>query len=97
MKKTVNITSAFYFDIYCCDNDSVDIRCGGPATLGYEFYVDGEIPENEDIFKQFIKEMLNKYHRKYKDIYVRKIEEHREDHLWTKEMIEKCIKENCVC
>lgn len=31
------------FHIICAYNDRQDIRCGGPATLGYLFYVDADI------------------------------------------------------
>lgn len=44
----------------CERNDSVDIRCGGPITLGFDFFVnDNEI----DTAIAHIKKELKKYHR----------------------------------
>ena len=39
------------------NNDLVDIRCGGPNILGFDFYVDPDW--KPDDIKKFIKNMRN--------------------------------------
>jgi hypothetical protein len=92
MKKTVNLVSAYHFDVFCGMNDYADIKCGGPPTLGYDFYVDGENTKNQKKFKKIIEDLLKKYNRHYQSISVRIIKEFREDQLWSEEDIERCIK-----
>jgi hypothetical protein len=90
--KTVNLIPAYHFDIFCDMNDSFDIRCGGPTTLGYDFYVDGTDTKNKQKFKKIIEDLLKKYNRFYQIIHIDRIKEYRQDQIWTVEMIEKCIK-----
>ena len=72
----------------CEENDIVDIRCGGPRILGYDFYVEDE--EVKDLVK-FIKEMLKKYNQPLMKIQT--ISNVTSFYVWNKENIEKCIKE----
>ena len=71
----------------CERNDPIDIRCGGPITLGFDFFVKDE--ETDDMIS-FIREELKKNNRPLMAI----------NHFacgvitpWTKEMISQCIKE----
>ena len=33
--------------INLCRNDSVDVRCGGPSVLGFDFHLDSKLSEKE--------------------------------------------------
>jgi hypothetical protein len=90
--KKIEVCDAIFIDITCIRNDSVDIRCGGPATLGYEFYVSPD--ENIDELKKFLEGCIKKYHRPFMGITVKSHENFPVEHLWTREKMEKCIKEN---
>lgn len=71
----------------CERNDPVDIRCGGPVTLGFDFFVNDEEADN---MISFIKEELKKNNRPLMAI------NHyacQDTTPWTKEMISQCIKE----
>lgn len=91
MKKTVNLVAAYHFDVFCCLNDYA-IKCGGPTTLGYDFYVNGEDTKNREKFKKLIESLLKKHKRYYQSISISRINEYREDQLWSEEDIEKEIK-----
>lgn len=91
--KMIEVCEAVLIDVTCAHNDSVDIKAGGPLTLGYEFYV---ISANIDKLKIVIKAWLKKYRRKFLYIQVRTKSEFPVKNLWTPEMIENCIKENEV-
>lgn len=71
-------------------NDPVDIRCGGPEYLGFDFYV------REDEIKEmaiFISNTLNKYGVPLAGMTtVGAVTSLSEDKVWTKERIEACIK-----
>lgn len=72
----------------CERNDPVDIRCGGPQILGFDFFVKDE---NVDEMISFIKEQLKLNHLPLMAITT--VFAPTEAKLWTKEMIAKCIKE----
>lgn len=72
----------------CEDNDIVDIKCGGPRFLGYDFFVKTE--EVEEVI-DFIKEKLKENNQPLIRIFSTSGSEKAE--LWTKEKIEKCIKD----
>ena len=71
-------------------NDPVDMRCGGPPTLGYDFYVDASKVLH---LEEHIKACLKKYGRNCLSI-----SSSRTDFLlpkskiWTEKKIENCIK-----
>ena len=82
MKKIINCT---VIAVDCVANDPVDIRCGGPAYLGFDFYVKKE--ETEEV-KKFIIETLNSFEIPLAAIYNR-IDTYlaEEGYIWTKERI----------
>ena len=49
--KQITVCDAIFIYVSCERNDWTDIKCGGPAILGYEFYVspdeDIEMVKNE--------------------------------------------------
>lgn len=71
-------------------NDPVDIRCGGPEYLGFDFFV------KEDEIKEmavFIAETLNKYNVPLAGMNVVGVSTMLvDDKVWTKEKIDECIK-----
>lgn len=71
-------------------NDPVDIRCGGPEYLGFDFFV----KEDEiKVMSTFITDTLNKYGVPLNGMYVvGDIYLLSEDKVWTKERIDECIK-----
>lgn len=92
--KTIEVCDAIMINITCALNDEDDIKCGGPTTLGYEFYVNPD--ENKDELVQFVKGCLNKYNRPllYIDLSIK--HNFPVDKLWTSQKIHKTIKDNAV-
>lgn len=92
--KTIEVCDAIYVDISCERNDSTDIKCGGPPMLGYEFFVspDEEITDLLNYLHLWIK----KYHRPFIGISTTERKNFPVENLWTREMMEKCIKENAI-
>jgi len=79
---------------YLCElqkNDIVDIKCGGPAFLGFDFNVD---PEKKNEMIKFIQKCL-------KDNNIPCISTHASgmaivNKVWSKERIKKCIEEYVI-
>jgi hypothetical protein len=91
--RKIEVCDGIFVDVVCEFNDSTDIECGGPATLGYEFFIS---PDDKDDIKSNIMKFLKKYNRPfigmsfiiYKDFPVK--------NLWSLEKIEECIKSHDV-
>ncbi len=92
--RTIEVCDAIMVDITCGHNDYADIRCGGPATLGYEFYVSPDEDRNE--LDEFIKGCLKQFKRPFISVKYRVEKDYPVNKLWTSEKIVKCIKENAV-
>lgn len=92
--KSIKVCKAIHVDITCKENDSADIKCGGPATLGYDFYLSSDKDEKE--IKKFLKSCLKKYNRPYINIIFHKEKNFPIKKLWTKKKIEKCIKNHNI-
>lgn len=90
--KTIKVCDAIHVDVSCGRNDPVDVRCGGPTILGYDFFISPD--ENVDDFGNFIKKCLRKYHRPLLGVQIETRKDFPVDKLWTKKMIEDCIKKN---
>ena len=73
--------------IDCERNDIVDIKCGGPEYLGFDFFVEDE---NIDEMILFIKEELKKNNLPLISI---NYYDTNNTKIWTKEQISECIKE----
>lgn len=86
----IEVCEAVVYSVSCEHNDSVDIRCGGPAMLGYDFGVSPD--ENEEDIKKFLKETVKKYHQPFISVSTYKQKNFPVKHLWTKERMEACIK-----
>lgn len=88
--KVIKVCDANVFSVSCEPNDSVDIRCGGPAVLGYDFGVSPD--ENKEDIKKFLQVTIKKYHQPLNGISVSKQKDFPIKDLWTKERMEECIK-----
>jgi hypothetical protein len=86
----IEVCTANVFSVSCEHNDSVDIRCGGPAILGYDFGVSPD--EDQADIEKFLKETVKKNRQPFMRISVSKQKNFPVQSLWTKEKMEKCIK-----
>lgn len=79
--------------VNCEENDPVDIRCGGPRILGFDFYVRNNMG---DIIEDKIRTLLTKYNRPVIEI-IKTDETNQSDETydyWENESnLENCIKE----
>jgi len=89
--KKIEVCTAIHLGVDCEENDSVDIRCGGPRMLGYDFYISTD--ENLKEVESKIKEFLKKYNRPFIRINSSKQKDFNVEKLWSLSKIEKCIKE----
>lgn len=74
-------------EVNCEKNDPVDIRCGGPKFLGFDFFTK-KIDASDAI--EFIREQLNKNSLPLINIDIQSASE--DATIWTKEKIAECIK-----
>ena len=75
----------------CVTNDPVDIRCGGPEYLGFDFNVKEE--ETEEM-KKFISVTLETLQIPLEKIYVIGRKELEEKYIWNKKRIVEEIQKN---
>ena len=92
--KTIEVCDSILYDVSCLQNDSTDIKCGGPVVLGYEFGVSPD--ENKEEIINHIKKYIKKYNRPFMGISTRIIKDFPVESLWSKDGIENCIKEHDV-
>ena len=75
----------------CVVNDPVDIRCGGPEYLGFDF----NVKENEtEEMKKFIEMTLETFGIPLINLYHSKTNLIEEKYVWTKEKIVEEIKKD---
>ena len=75
----------------CQKNDEVDIKCGGPEYLGYDFYVDPEIVTE---MMEYIQETCKELNVPIINIYFDCSKYYNKKDFWTKEKIYECIENN---
>lgn len=75
----------------CVENDPVDVRCGGPSYLGFDFFVDKKF-SNE--MQEYIMNTLNKFNVPCENIYSTCERNIEKDKVWTKERILNEIKKD---
>lgn len=92
--KSIKVCDAIFIDISCEYNDSVDVRAGGPAVTGYEFYVSPD--EKEEDLRKFVTATMKKLNRPFMGVSFSIKKNYPVEHLWTKERMEQCIKDNWV-
>lgn len=88
MEKIVHCTR---ISIDCVANDPVDVSCGGPDYLGFDFNVQKEQTEE---MKKFISEALNSFNVPVDAIYSCGELNIPEEKVWTKERIVAAIKKD---
>ena len=88
MPKMVKAYKGKHYSVNCKYNDSVDIKCGGPQFLGFDFYIDPEKPEEKVI--SHIKRELKKNKLPLISVTAGRI--HLVSKLWTRKAIDDCIK-----
>lgn len=86
----VKMRKVFHICVNCVENDRVDIRCGGPHWLGFDFYVSKRYIKT---YLEHIKECLQKYRIPLRSMHHIETEVHADHKLWTKERIAKAIAE----
>lgn len=79
-----NLVDCTKIVVDCVQNDSVDIRCGGPQYLGFDFYVKGEQAEE---MKKFIALTLETFEIPIVRMYLGETKKLSESNVWTKERI----------
>ena len=88
MGKTVKCTR---IGVDCVPNDPVDIRCGGPNYLGFDFNVE---KNKVDKMKKFIIVTLDEFGIPLASMYSSGEFDMAEEEVWTKERIVKEIKKD---
>jgi len=79
-----NLINCAKISVDCIKNDSVDIRCGGPEYLGFDFFV--KASESEEMQK-FIFMTLKTFELPLLRMNIGDSKEMKEDVVWTKERI----------
>ena len=83
-----NLIECSSISVNCVANDSVDIRCGGPQFLGFDFFVEKEKAEE---MLEFIVITLKAFEVPLKNIYISGEKELEKKDIWTKERIVESI------
>ena len=78
-----------HYCVNCKPNDRVDISCGGPGVLGFDFYID--VDEDVEKMKKWLENEIKKNDLPLMGILVEEITDDKNP--WTKKMMSKCIKE----
>lgn len=84
-----NLVKCTRINVNCAHNDPVDIKCGGPEYLGFDFNVKEEQAEE---MKKFIIATLEIFEVPLISIYASSKIELNEKYVWTKERIVESIK-----
>jgi len=91
MTKKVEAIQARQISVNCVPNDPVDVKCGGPHYLGFDFYVDAD--EDMDTMVEFIKGELKRLNKAL-DGNILVGDTHLVEKPWTREMITECIEKD---
>ena len=86
-----NLIRCSQISVDCVLNDPVDIRCGGPEYLGFDFFVNEE--KAQEMIK-FITLAIENFNIPLVNIYVANTYNLNHKEIWTKERIIKDIKAN---
>lgn len=90
--KTITVCDAIHIDVACERNDMADIKCGGPAVLGYDFFVSPD--EDIEMVKDEIKKAIKLKRQPFMGISTNVHKNFDVTKLWTLEKIQNCIKNN---
>lgn len=86
-----NLINCSKICVDCVANDPVDIRCGGPDYLGFDFFVKEELTED---MQKFISVTLETLDVSLTRMYIGGIKKIGEKDVWTKERIVEAIKKD---
>lgn len=86
-----NLIKCSCISVDCVANDPVDIRCGGPEYLGFDFFVKEE--ETEHMLK-FIAVTLESLEVPLKHLYVQGNRELSPQNIWDKKRIVEAIQKD---
>jgi hypothetical protein len=76
-------------EVDCCPNDPVDIRCGGPRTLGFDF----SVAANDKEIEKFIRTTLAECKLPCQGVWVEdEVHLVPNKDMWTRSRIRNCIK-----
>lgn len=87
----MNLIRCSQISVNCVANDPVDIRCGGPEYLGFDFNVREEQTEE---MKMFIVATLEMLEVPLLNLYVSGTINLNEKDIWTKERIIKAVRDD---
>ena len=90
MGKLYNCT---HLSIDCVENDPVDIRCGGPGFLGFDFFV---LTEKVDEMETFTRMALQECEIPIQGFQRLETIDLPEEKVWTKERIVESIKSDAA-
>lgn len=88
--KQIEVCNAIIYSVSCEENDPVDIHCGGPCTLGYDFGVSPD--EDMKDIKIFLEQTIKKYEQPLMSISTYTQKDFPVKYLCTKDKMESCIK-----
>ncbi len=86
-----NLINCSKICVDCVANDPVDMRCGGPDYLGFDFFVKEELTED---MQKFISVTLETLEVPLTRMYVGGRKTLGEKDVWTKERIVEAIKKD---
>ena len=86
--KRERIIVCSHISVDCVVNDPVDVRCGGPDFLGFDFFV--KLEETE-YMQQAIKIALKQFKVPLKNMCVVGIVNKKESEVWTRNKIVRAI------
>jgi hypothetical protein len=89
--RRVTQTEGRAVDVTVKENDSVDIRCGGPRTLGFDFFVHAD--EDADDLENFLRAELRKNRLPCMSIFISE-PRFSDAKLWTRAKMAACIKKD---
>ena len=88
-----NLVNCSKISVDCVKNDPVDIRCGGPDYLGFDFFVKEELTDD---MEKFIYLTLKNLNVPLIRIYTNGKKVLEEKEIWTKEKIVQSIKKDVL-
>lgn len=83
-----NLIKCSQISVNCLANDPVDIRCGGPDYLGFDFYVEDSKAKE---FENFVVLTLECFEIPLENITTSGTFYLKEENVWTKEKIIKAV------
>ncbi len=86
--KNEKMISCSHISVDCVVNDPVDVRCGGPDFLGFDFFVR---QEETDYMMQAIKIALEQFKVPLRNLNVVGIVNKKESEVWTRNKIVRAI------